>query len=120
MATGDITSARLEEQSYPCDECGAAPGEVFFVGQWVCGECCHALRVWLSWEPYLSVKEWMMTEKKYTAPYTKTQIRHAQVGNIFDHHGVKMRITRVGDPYNDGSRTRAFDSWAVPVLEKQK
>ncbi len=60
-----------------------------------------------------------MTEKKYTAPYTARQIYHAKVGNTFFDQGVKMRITRVGDPYIDVDHKPAFDSWAVPVVDKE-
>lgn len=58
-------------------------------------------------------------ETKYTAPFTVRQVAAAQVGAVFYDKGVKMRITRVGKPYIDGSNRPAFDAWAVPV-EKGK
>ena len=59
-----------------------------------------------------------MSEKKYTAPFTATQVETAKVGAIFIDHGVKMRITRIGAAYIDDSKRPAFDTWAVAVKEK--
>jgi hypothetical protein len=57
-------------------------------------------------------------EKKYTVPLTAAQLKFAVVGAVFQDHGVKMRITRIGTSYTDWTGKPAFDSWAVPVEAK--
>jgi hypothetical protein len=53
--------------------------------------------------------------KKYTVPLSAAQLKAAAVGNIFMHHGVKMRITRIGIAYVDADDKAVFDTWAVPA-----
>lgn len=107
---------------YPkCDQCGRDINCAYIDDRLLCGRCrrkfCTALYV-SETRPKGELKKGKATrmEKKYSAPYTPTQIEHAKVGMIFIDAGVKMQITRVGTVvYRDPDGKLSFDSWATPV-----